>query len=105
MVNEYGIPLSLHQDRSSVLKPDGSSWTQEEKLRGRQDPTQVGWALQEFGVEPIYALSPRPRSGVECDSWEMNSSKTPSLGRQFLRRTIYLRGRTSLSGILSDPGP
>lgn len=66
MVSEYGISLSIYQDRFSVLKPNGSSWTLEEQLRGRQDPTQVRWALQEFGVEPLYALSPQAkgRSGV-----------------------------------------
>jgi len=58
MVREYGILLSIYRDRSSVLKPNGSSWILEEQLRGKQDSTQVGWALQEFGVEPIYALSP-----------------------------------------------
>ncbi len=30
------------------------------------------------------------KGGVERDSWDMSSSKTPTLGRHFLRRNRYL---------------
>lgn len=40
-------------------------WSLEGQLRGRQDPTQVGWALQELGIEPIYALSPQAKGRIE----------------------------------------
>jgi hypothetical protein len=65
MVKQYGIPLSIYQDRHSCLKRNDSNWTLEEQLRGKQDPTQVGWALQEFGIEPIYALSPQAKGRIE----------------------------------------
>ena len=65
MLKEYGIPLSVYQDRHSALKRNDSHWTVEEQLRGRQDPTQVGWALKEFGIEPIYALSPQAKGRIE----------------------------------------
>jgi transposase len=65
MVREYGIPLVIYQDRHSALKRNDSHWTLEEQLRGRQDPTQVGWALQEFGIEPLYALSPQAKGRIE----------------------------------------
>ena len=65
MVTEYGIPLSIYQDRHSALKRNDSSWTLEEQLRGRQDPTQVGWALEELSIQPIYALSAQAKGRIE----------------------------------------
>jgi transposase len=65
MVREYGIPLSIYQDRHSALKRNDPHWSLEEQLRGRQDPTQVGWALEELGIEPIYALSPQAKGRIE----------------------------------------
>ena len=65
MLREYGIPLSIYQDRHSALKRNDPHWSLEEQLRGRQDPTQVGWALQELSIEPIYALSPQAKGRIE----------------------------------------
>jgi transposase len=65
MVRHYGIPLSIYQDRHSALKRNDSYWSLEEQLRGRQDPTQVGWALEELGIEPLYALSPQAKGRIE----------------------------------------
>jgi len=65
MLRDYGIPLSIYQDRHSALKRNDPHWSLEEQLRGRQDPTQVGWALQELGIEPIYALSPQAKGRIE----------------------------------------
>ena len=65
MLREYGIPLSIYQDRHSALKRNDPHWSLEEQLRGRQDPTQVGWALKEFGIEPLYALSPQAKGRIE----------------------------------------
>ena len=65
MLREYGIPLSIYQDRHSALKRNDPHWSLEEQLRGRQDPTQVGWALEELGIEPIYALSPQAKGRIE----------------------------------------
>ena len=65
MVTAHGIPLSIYQDRHSCLKRNDPHWTLEEQLRGRQDPTQVGWALEELSIEPIYALSPQAKGRIE----------------------------------------
>ena len=65
MVRDYGIPLSIYQDRHSALKRNDPHWSLEEQLRGRQDPTQVGWALEELGIEPLYALSPQAKGRIE----------------------------------------
>jgi len=65
MLRAYGIPLSIYQDRHSALKRNDPHWSLEEQLRGRQDPTQVGWALQELSIEPIYALSPQAKGRIE----------------------------------------
>jgi hypothetical protein len=65
MVREYGLPLSVYQDRHSALKRNDPHWSLEEQLRGRQDPTQVGWALEELEIEPLYALSPQAKGRIE----------------------------------------
>jgi len=65
MLRDYGIPLSVYQDRHSALKRNDPHWSLEEQLRGRQDPTQVGWALQELSIEPIYALSAQAKGRIE----------------------------------------
>ena len=65
MVREYGVPLSVYQDRHSALKRNDPHWTLEEQLRGKQEPTQVGWALEELSIEPIYALSPQAKGRIE----------------------------------------
>ncbi|NIO67960.1 MAG: ISNCY family transposase, partial [Anaerolineae bacterium] len=65
MLTDYGIPLSIYQDRHSCLKRNDTHWTLEEQLRGRQDPTQVGWALEELSIQPIYALSAQAKGRIE----------------------------------------
>jgi transposase len=65
MVTGYGIPLSIYQDRHNIFKRNDPHWSLEEQLRGRQDPTQVGSALEGLGIEPIYALSPQAKGRIE----------------------------------------
>lgn len=62
---EKGVPLSIYMDRHGSLKRNDDHWTLEEELRGVQDPTQVGRALQELEIEPIFALSPQAKGRVE----------------------------------------
>ena len=47
------------------LKRNDDHWTLEEELRGAQEPTQVGRALQALEIEVIYALSPQAKGRVE----------------------------------------
>ena len=62
---EKGLPLSAYMDRHGSLKRNDDHWTLEEELRGAQDPTQVGRALQALEIEVIYALSPEAKGRVE----------------------------------------
>jgi transposase len=65
VVTSHGIPASVYQDRHSSLKRNDSYWSIEEELAGRQDPTQVGAALEELGIEPIFATTPQAKGRVE----------------------------------------
>lgn len=65
MVKKYGIPISIYQDRHGALHRNDSHWSLEEQLAGRQEPTQVGLALQSLGIEAILALSPQAKGRVE----------------------------------------
>jgi hypothetical protein len=65
LVATCGIPVSLYMDRHGIFRRNDPAWTIEEELRGRQDPTQVGRALEGLGIEPIYALSPQAKGRIE----------------------------------------
>lgn len=65
IVTRYGIPISIYQDRHGSLKRNDDHWTLEEELAGRQEPTQVGAALQALGIQPIFALSPQAKGRIE----------------------------------------
>lgn len=65
MIQHYGIPLVIYQDRHSALKRNDDNWSLEEQLRGEQDPTQVGGALKALSIEAIYALSPQAKGRIE----------------------------------------
>jgi len=65
IVNQYGIPLILYHDRHGALRRNDSHWTLEEQLAGRQEPTQVGWALEALGIRSIAALSPQAKGRIE----------------------------------------
>jgi len=62
---EKGLAWSIYMDRHSSLHRNHGDWTLEEELAGEQTPTQVGRALKELGIEPIYALSPQAKGRVE----------------------------------------
>jgi transposase len=65
IVQQYGIPMVMYQDRHGALHRNDSHWTLEEQLAGRQEPTQVGLALEALGIRPISALSPQRL----CRNW------------------------------------
>ena len=65
IVTQYGIPISIYQDRHGSLKRNDDHWTLEEELAGRQEPTQVGQALRALGIQPIFALSPQAKGSIE----------------------------------------
>src|SRR5262249_24582522 len=45
----YGCPVTLYGDRASIFQRNDAHWSVEEQLRGQQDPTHFGRALQELG--------------------------------------------------------
>ena len=65
IVDHYGIPVSIYQDRHGALHRNDEHWSLEEQLAGRQEPTQVGWALEALGVRTIFALSPEAKGRIE----------------------------------------
>jgi transposase len=65
VVKRYGIPLVMYHDRHGSLHRNDSHWSLEEQLAGRQEPTQVGLALQALGIESIAALSPQAKGRIE----------------------------------------
>jgi transposase len=60
-----GVPLSAYMDRHGALKRNDKNWTHAEQLAGRQEPTHVKRALDDLGVQVIYALSPQAKGRVE----------------------------------------
>jgi len=65
LVKRYGIPLVLYHDRHGALHRNDSNWTLQEQLAGRQEPTQVGLALEGLGIRSIVALSPQAKGRIE----------------------------------------
>jgi transposase len=65
VVSRHGIPCSIYQDKHTALKRNDDYWSLEEELSGRQEPTQVGLAMEALGIEPIFANSPQAKGRVE----------------------------------------
>jgi transposase len=61
----WGVPAAVYQDRHGTLKRNDDCWSLAEELAGRQRPTQVGAALEAFGIQPIFALSPQAKGRIE----------------------------------------
>ena len=66
IIQNQGIPLALYSDRHSIFLvnskgPEGL----EEQLAGERQPTQVGRALKELGIQSIIALSPQAKGRIE----------------------------------------
>ena len=60
-----GVPASVYQDRHTIHKRGDDFWSIEEELAGRQEPTQVGAAVEALGIKPIFARSPQAKGRVE----------------------------------------
>jgi len=65
ILRKRGIPASIYQDKHSALKRNDPHWSLEEQLSGEQTPTQVGQALKELGIQPIFAHSPQAKGRIE----------------------------------------
>jgi transposase len=65
IVKTKGVPLTAYMDRHGALRRNDSKWSLEEQLAGRQEPTQVKRALDDLGIQVLYALSPQAKGRVE----------------------------------------
>jgi len=65
VVKGYGIPLVMYHDRHGSLYRNDSHWSVEEQLAGRQEPTQVGLALEALSIGSIAALSAQAKGRIE----------------------------------------
>lgn len=64
-VRTHGVPQCIYMDQHGIFRRNDAHWTVTEELRGEQDPTQIGRALKELGIEAIYANSPQAKGRVE----------------------------------------
>jgi transposase len=60
-----GLPWSIYMDHRGSLFRNDDHWSEAERQRGKQNPTQVGRALEALGIEPIYALSAQAKGRIE----------------------------------------
>lgn len=65
VIVRWGVPASVYQDRHTIHQRADDFWSLEEELAGRQDPTQVGAALEALQITPICAHSPQAKGRVE----------------------------------------
>ncbi|MCP3960553.1 MAG: ISNCY family transposase [bacterium] len=65
VLKRSGIPQNVYQDRHGALRRNDGYWSLEEQLAGEQTPTQVGQALRDLGIEPIFARSAQGKGRIE----------------------------------------
>lgn len=66
IIQRKGIPLALYSDRHSIFQVNPKrAESLEEQLAGERQPTQLGRALSELGIQSIVALSPQAKGRVE----------------------------------------
>ncbi len=66
MLGERGVPLAVYSDRHGIFRVDrGVRESREEELAGAREPTQLGRAFAELGVETIFAHTPQAKGRIE----------------------------------------
>lgn len=61
-----GVPLAVYSDRHGIFRRDGRVRDSvAEELAGEREPTQLGRAFGELGVEMIFANSPQAKGRIE----------------------------------------
>ena len=66
IIQNKGIPLALYSDRHSIFVVNSKGpESLEEQLAGERQPTQVGRALKELGIQSIVAISPQAKGRIE----------------------------------------
>ena len=66
IIGSKGIPLALYSDRHSIFQVNPKQQESlEEQLAGERQPTQVGRALNELGIQSKVAFSPQAKGRIE----------------------------------------
>src|SRR5271170_1162840 len=65
LLRRHGVPLAFYGDHSGIFVRNDDSWTVDEQLAGKRQPTQFGRALEQLGVTFIPAHSPQAKGRVE----------------------------------------
>lgn len=65
VVRDWGVPCSVYQDKHTALKRNDDWLSLEEELSDTREPTQVGMALADLGIQAIFANSPQAKGRVE----------------------------------------
>jgi len=65
LLRRHGAPLAFYGDHSGIFVRNDDSWSLEEQLAGKRQPTQFGRALQQLGITFIAARSPQAKGRVE----------------------------------------
>jgi hypothetical protein len=103
-----GLPAAVYTDGHGIFVRHDAHWTLAEELRGVQDPTQVGRALQTLGIHHIVADSPQAKGRIER-LWNTFQDRlvvelalagitTPAAGDVFLA-TTFLPAFTAQFGV------
>jgi len=93
-----GLPAAVYTDRHSIFVRNDDHWTLAEELAGVQEPTQVGRAFRDLGIEHIVAKTPEAKGRVErlwgtlqdrlVAELRLGGIHTPAAGDAFLRDTF-----------------
>jgi transposase len=65
LLRRHGAPLAFYGDHSGIFVRNDDSWSVDEQLAGKRQPTQFGRALEQLGVTFIAANSPQAKGRVE----------------------------------------
>jgi transposase len=66
MLSHNGVPLAVYSDRHGIFRVDPAvRESRAEELAGAREPTQLGRAFAELGVETIFAHTPQAKGRVE----------------------------------------
>lgn len=78
MITREGIPVSVYSDRHTIFKsPKAKEVSIEQQLKGKQaNLTQFGEAMEELGINVLFATSPQAKGRIER-LWETLQSRLP----------------------------
>ena len=85
----YGLPAAIYEDGSAALVRNDPHWTLEEELQGAQNPTHLGFMLQDLGIAYIRAHSPQAKGRIE-NQWGTHQDRLVS--------ELRLRGIDTIDG-------